>query len=185
MLKKVLSVLFVLFIFATFVNAESDLNKDIPEIINIDGKTLKLNGSGIRKKFFFKIYTGALYTENKINNTNDLFKDNFNGIIRMRFLYKKVDSKKLRDAFVEDITHNTPEYINDEAIKKFINTFNFDTLSGDIVDIIIKDGKNVIVKYNGEVKNKIESKKLVEAVLKVWFGDKPVNDKLKKAMLGG
>lgn len=185
MLKKIFSLVFVLFIFVTFVNAESDLNKDIPSIINIDGKTLQLNGSGIRKKFFFKIYIGALYTENKISNINDLFKDDFNGMIRMRFLYKKVDSKKLRDAFVEDITHNTPEYINDEAVKKFINTFNFDTVSGDIVDIVFKDGKYVIVKYNGEVKNTIESKKLVEAVLKVWFGDKPVNEKLKKAMLGG
>ncbi|MCD6188115.1 MAG: chalcone isomerase family protein, partial [Desulfuromusa sp.] len=35
---------------------------DLPDTITVSGEQLQLNGYGLRKKFFFKIYLGSLYT---------------------------------------------------------------------------------------------------------------------------
>ena len=34
---------------------------DVPDTLSVEGKTLQLNGAGIRKKFVVKVYVGALY----------------------------------------------------------------------------------------------------------------------------
>src|SRR3954466_14969368 len=35
----------------------------LQDTITAEGKTLKLNGAGLRKKFIFDVYVGALYVE--------------------------------------------------------------------------------------------------------------------------
>ena len=35
----------------------------LPDTVEVDGKTLKLNGAGVRKKFVAKVYVAALYVE--------------------------------------------------------------------------------------------------------------------------
>src|SRR5262245_25384776 len=35
----------------------------VPETVTAEGKTLKLNGAGLRKKLLFKVYVAALYVE--------------------------------------------------------------------------------------------------------------------------
>ncbi len=182
MIKKFGFILIILMLFYSFVFAEQEQN--IPQTITYKNKVLTLNGSGIRKKFFIKIYIGALYSEKKITSEKELFENDFTGIIRMKFLYKKVDAYKLQAAFTDDIKENSPNYVNEPAIKNFINTFTFDAMKKDVIDIIIDNGNTVIIKYNNEIKNKIKSRKLVEAVIKIWFGNHPVNENLKKAMLG-
>ncbi|MBK5259345.1 MAG: chalcone isomerase family protein, partial [Thermoanaerobaculia bacterium] len=38
---------------------------DISDKTTVGGQTLVLNGAGLRKKFFIKVYTGALYLPSK------------------------------------------------------------------------------------------------------------------------
>jgi hypothetical protein len=38
--------------------------------------------------------------------------------------------------------------------------------------------------FNGVIKSSLKSKKLAEAILKVYFGKKPADQNLKNAMLG-
>src|SRR6478752_4420283 len=39
----------------------------MPDTLTVEGKTLKLNGMGLRKKLMFKVYVAGLYLENKSN----------------------------------------------------------------------------------------------------------------------
>ena len=39
---------------------------NVAPTVSAHEKTLTLNGSGIRKKLFFKVYVGSLYTERKV-----------------------------------------------------------------------------------------------------------------------
>src|SRR6266496_756454 len=39
----------------------------MPDTVTVEGKTLKLNGMGLRKKAIFKVYVAGLYLENKSN----------------------------------------------------------------------------------------------------------------------
>jgi len=45
---------------------------DLPETATISDQTLQLNGYGLRKKFFFKIYLGSLYTGQKATSTEQV-----------------------------------------------------------------------------------------------------------------
>src|SRR5512142_2866088 len=39
----------------------------MPDTITVEGKTLKLNGIGLRKKLMFKVYVAGLYVETPTN----------------------------------------------------------------------------------------------------------------------
>lgn len=183
MLKKISIVILLVTLICTTASAKEVAGISIPEKFQIIDKELILNGSGIRKKFFIKVYVGSLYTETKINSIDELYMDNFNGVIKMSILYKKIEAKKLKSAYIEGFEANTPSYINEIALKDFINAFNFDAKRGDIIDIIFTNGDTVTVKFNNAEKIVITSEKLVRAVLKVYFGKKPADKGMKKGML--
>ena len=48
-----------------FTSLEASAKKiagvDVPQTVTIENKNLVLNGAGIRKKLFIKVYVGALY----------------------------------------------------------------------------------------------------------------------------
>ncbi len=47
---------------------------NVAETVSAEGKTLKLNGAGIRKKFIIKVYVGALYLEETSTNAGEIVK---------------------------------------------------------------------------------------------------------------
>jgi len=52
--------LLVMFLVAQSVEAREIAGVTVPETVSIADRTLVLNGAGIRKKFFVKVYVGAL-----------------------------------------------------------------------------------------------------------------------------
>ena len=60
MKKVILMVLILLFSLST-AEAVELAGVNLPETISVEGDELVLNGGGARKKFFMKMYVGALY----------------------------------------------------------------------------------------------------------------------------
>ena len=61
--------IFVMLLFATpAVGAELN-GVTLPDTISVNGKTLVLNGLGLRKKAFIKVYVAGLYLPHKIKGT--------------------------------------------------------------------------------------------------------------------
>jgi hypothetical protein len=183
-MKNFSYVFILLFLFISVTYAENTQNNVVPTSVNIGNKTLILNGEGFRKKFFIKVYLGAFYVEKKIKSEKELFDKKITCMIRMKFVYKHINAFKLQKAYIDGIENNTPQYINLPETKQFIDTFDFDVKKGDIIDIIIIEGNIVKVMFNGVIKSSLKSKKLAEAILKVYFGKKPADQNLKNAMLG-
>src|SRR5512143_2040621 len=74
---------------------------NIASTVSVHQKTLTLNGVGIRKKLFIKVYIGSLYTERKVTTSAQLLADPGEKLIRMSFVYK-VEKEKIIKAFAED-----------------------------------------------------------------------------------
>lgn len=103
----------------------------------IFGETLNLNGYGIRKKFFFKIYLGSLYTAHTTNSVEQVLADPGGKLIRLDFLYDKAEKEKIVGAFAEGFEKNSPGLGGDGNVKTFLGWFDADFVRGDQVDLLL------------------------------------------------
>jgi hypothetical protein len=147
-------------------------------------KTLTLNGAGIRKKLFVKVYVGALYTERKVTTPAQLLADPGEKLLRMSFVYKKVEKEKIIEAFTEGLANNSPGVARSAEANAFLSWFTSDFVAGDTVDIFLSPDGTVAASHNGKALGTVRSPALVQGVLLIWFGEKPADGGLKKGMLG-
>jgi len=156
----------------------------LPDTLEIAGQQLQLNGYGIRKKYFFKIYVGSLYTAQKATTTAQVVDGAGGKLLRMNFLYSKVEKEKIVGGFAEGIKKNSPELINDPAVVKFLGLFDADFIEKDQVDLAISADNNVSVIHNGRQLGTIQSENLGKAILLIYLGQDPADDDMKDGMLG-
>jgi hypothetical protein len=147
-------------------------------------KTLPLNGAGIRKKLFIKVYVGSLYTERKVTTTAQLLADPGEKLVRMNFVYSKVEKEKIIEAFAEGLANNSPAVAQSAEAKAFLSWFTSDFVAGDTVDISLSPDGTVAASHNGKALGTVRSPALAQGVLLIWFGEKPADGGLKKGMLG-
>ena len=157
---------------------------NVPPTVVLQQKTLSLNGAGIRKKFLFKVYVGSLYTERKVATPAQLLADPGEKLVRMNFVYKKVDKGDIVKAFAEGLENNSPAVARSAEAKAFLSWFTADFVAGDTVDISLSADGTVAASHNGKALGTVRSPALVQGVLLIWFGEKPADGDLKKGMLG-
>ncbi len=159
-----------------------------PDKITLGGTNaeLQLNGVGMRTKFVFDIYIGALYIKSPAKTREQVQAQEGPKRVLMHFVYGEVSAEKLADGWTEGFEENQTE----DQFKKLgerLEKFNamFTTVHAD--DVVLLDyipGKGTIVNIRGEQKGVIEGEDFYSALLDVWLGDEPADDDLKEAMLG-
>jgi hypothetical protein len=183
------TVISVLFFFGGSLQAREFAGMDFPDKIALPDttKTVQLNGVGYRKKFFIKVYIGALYTERLARSRDDVMALNGPKRVLMHFVYDEVSSEKLVDAWNEGFEEN----LTKDALKKLrpqIDKFNamFPSVKeGDVIYLDYIPGRGTRVTINGESKGLIAGRDFNNALLDIWLGEEPADKGLKKAMLGG
>jgi hypothetical protein len=182
---KNLFVAFVLTLFLTSQSAALEVaGVQLDQTVTINSQQLKLNGFGIRKKFFVKVYIGSLYAAKSLPSATAALNDNGDKLIRMNFLHSKVEKEKIIEAFSDGFANNSPDLIGSPEVKKFLTLFTADFIRGDIVDLTLGADGTVSASHNKKSLGTIPSTKLARAVLAIYLGDKPADDSLKKGMLG-
>jgi len=157
--------------------------------VQVSGAQLHLNGAGIRSKFFFKIYVGALYLTQKQSSAEAVITDGQVHRVALHML-SEMSSEKLLDAFNEAIKENhtpaelAPLHVQMTMLKEIFSKVK-EVKPGDAIFIDFLPGSGTRISFNGVSQGVIPGPSFYRALLKVWLGDKPVQDDLKKAMLGG
>ncbi|MDD2735093.1 MAG: chalcone isomerase family protein [Desulfuromonadaceae bacterium] len=152
--------------------------------VTVNSQQLKLNGSGIRKKWFVKIYVGSLYSNKRLSTGSEALLDIGDKLIRINLLHSKIEKEKMTEIFGEGLANNAPDLIGSPEVKKFLSLFTVDFIKGDIVDLILSADGSVSVSHNGKSLGNVPSTKLAKGVLAIYLGEKPADDSLKKGMLG-
>jgi len=150
------------------------------------GQTLKLNGAGIRSKFIFDIYVGALYLPAKSTDAKQIINSPVPKRVSMYFVYSKIEKKKMTEAWNEAFS-DALDKAAFKALKARIDQFNSyfpDIVKGDKVVIDFIPGQGVAISINGERKGVIAGNDFSQALLRIWLGDSPVDETLKDGMLG-
>lgn len=161
---------------------------DIPESVTIAGieAPLVLNGAGLRTKFFFKIYVGALYLPHRESNVDAILASAGAKSVRMHFLYAELDAKKLTDAWTEGFTNNLGK-AELQTLQARLDRFNgfFRTVRrGDTIFVDFLPDGDTRVTIDNESPGSVRGADFQKALLKVWLGDNPADGNLKRAMLG-
>lgn len=149
-------------------------------------QTLTLNGAGIRSKFFFSIYVGALYLPETKHKADEILSLNGPNRVSMHFLYDEVSKEKLVAGWTEGFEENnsTAEM---QTLKQRLDNFNSlfkNTVKGDVIVLDYLPDTGTVVMHNNESQGTIPGADFNRALLKVWLGDEPADDDLKEAMLG-
>src|SRR5437899_1962102 len=94
-------------LFALPVVALTVAGVNMEDKASVNGQSLVLNGAGLRKKLFIKVYVGGLYLSAKQSNPATILATDGPRRQVMHFLYS-VSKGQMCDAWEEGLTDNTP-----------------------------------------------------------------------------
>lgn len=171
---------------ATLQGAEIE-GVHLPDRVEVAGQVLQLNGAGVRTKFFFDIYIGALYLMHKTGDARTAIEGAGPKRVTMDILYREVERQKLVGGWNAGFEKNQ----SSSAMQRLQSRLErFDAMFGDArrgdhftFDFLADGTTHVAV--NGKAKGVIEGGDFQQALLRVWLGGKPADASLKEAMLAG
>ena len=156
----------------------------LPDSITVGGKTLKLNGMGLRKKFGFKVYVGGLYLETPSKDAAAILAGDTAKAVTMHFI-RDVGKDKMLDAYKEGFENNAKDKVAAQKanIDKFLSLVT-DMKDGSEVTYAYDPAKGVSVIAGGKTLGTIEGKEFASAVFSLWLGPKPPSEDFKTGLLG-
>jgi hypothetical protein len=151
--------------------------------------SLQLNGAGLRTKLFLNIYVGALYLPQKQTSADAIIAGEHERRVALHML-RGVSSKTLFGAFDKAIrkNHTSAELIVlDEQLRQMEQIFAAiaDVKPADVIMLDYLPGSGTRITVNDMARGTIAGKEFYRALLKIWLGNNPVQQELKKGMLGG
>ena len=159
------------------------------EVNKVAGKDLKLNGAGMRTKLVFKVYAAGLYLPEKKTAVADIL--TLEGPRRVTLqMARDVSSEEFGKAFMDGLNDNvdsTQKAKIASQIGKMGEVFAMVSglKKGDILHIDWIPGAGTVCELNGKkLGDTIPDVAFYNAVLRIWLGDKPVDNSLKPALLG-
>ena len=154
----------------------------------VESRDLVLNGAGLRKRVIFNVYVIGLYLPEKKSDATSVLA--LPGPKRAAIhMLRDVGADTFTEALVDGVRENTSEaeYKSLEPRVKELSTI--------IAQIgEAKKGMNIALDWTGSatqilvngkpVGKPIAGEDFYRALLRIWLGDKPVQDDLKKSLLG-
>jgi hypothetical protein len=180
----------LLFMAVSFA-AEAQLtinNVTLPAKIKQGDTELSLNGGGLRKKYgMVKVYVIGLYAPEKSKNGNELISADKPLAVRLTITSGMATSSRMSDAiqegFGKSMKGNTAPL--QTQINSFIETFKKEEIKeGDVFELWYIPGVGVKSFKNGQLKNTTAGLDFKKAFFGIWLSDTPVDEDLKKALLG-
>jgi hypothetical protein len=156
--------------------------------IRVADTDLVLNGIGFRAVLMFKAYAAALYMTEKADKPAAVLAVKGAKRIQIKMLLD-VDAKEFTKAVNVGIPRNSTE-AEGAALKERMEQFDrsIDAVGkirkGDVVTLDFVPGKGMVFSLNGVVKGQtIPGADFYAGVLRIFIGDKPVDQKLKAGLL--
>ena len=157
--------------------------------VSAGGPELVLNGAGLRTRFFIKVYAAGLYLEKKTQTADGVLALKGPKRVSMHLL-RSLSAQQILDALHDGVDANNPP-AERERLKPELSALDVvmtqlgPIKEGDVVTLDFVPVSGTVVTVNGQAKGKaIAGEALYQALLRVWLGDDPVQNDLKKELLG-
>lgn len=155
----------------------------MPESVQVGGKTLSLNGAGVRKKFLFSVYAAALYVEAPSRDASAVL--SYDGLREIRVqVLRDLTRKQITEAIRDGFRKNAGDKMSalEARLEQLLGQLS-DLKKGDSFSVIYTPGQGTKLSRGGE-EITLPGKDFADALFSVWLGEKPVDGSLKKELLG-
>ena len=183
------------FVLLAFVIAFAATAADVAGV-RIEDKTkvgnaeLTLNGAGLRKRAFFQVYAIGLYLPQKSAAPAAILEQAGPKRVAIHML-RNVGADAFTEALADGIRANHSD-ADTKALEPRLKELSAimaelkEAKKGMAIALDWQPGAGTVLLVNGAAHGKpIAGEDFYRALLRVWIGDKPVQDDLKKALLGG
>ena len=160
---------------------------NIPDSLTLAGETtpLILNGAGYRKKLFIKVYIGALYVAQPLNQAEAILNATTPRAMRMHFL-RDLGQDQFTAAWDSAIKPNHTE-VEMRALHARLEELG--RLAGnlrrnDVLRIEMRPGGETEISVNNLQRGILRGADLQRALLTAWIGAIPADADLKRSLLG-
>jgi hypothetical protein len=157
----------------------------IDDKVRVGNTDLTLTGAGLRKRVFFQVYAIGLYVQDR--KADPISQP---GLKRVQIhMLRDVGADTFNEALAEGIKANHSE-AEAKALEPRVKQLG--AIMAELKEA--KKGMAIALDWNGKATQvvvdgkpagqPIEGEDFYRALLRIWLGDKPVQDDLKKALLG-
>ncbi len=165
----------------------------VEDAATVGGKELKLNGAAMRQILMIKGYAIGLYlTEKKELSTADLLALPVDRPRRVSLhIQREINSDEFGQLFIKGMNANSTK---EEKAKVINQTTKFGEMfaalepvkKGDVVTLDWIPGQGTVCTLNGKkIGETLPEIAFYNAVLRIWVGDSPVQENIKRALLTG
>ncbi len=189
-MKKTIIAVLAVFLMVLPVNALEIGGKNLPDTLQADTETLKINGGGVRKKVVISVYATGLYLKEKSSDGNKVVLADEPMALRLHIISKLVTPKNMekstRKGFAssrEALGANISKPV-DAEIDQLIGIFKEGISKDDKYDLIYLPNVGTQAYKNGQLKTTIEGIDFKKALFGIWLSGKPCQADLKEGLLG-
>jgi len=150
---------------------------------------LILNGAGLRKRLFFKVYAIGLYLQKKTGDAEEAVASPGPKRVAIHML-RNVGAAEFSEALAEGIRANHSE-AEAKALEPRVQALAAlmaelqEAKKGMAIALDLK-GDETHLLVDGKARGRpIAGEDFYRALLRIWLGPQPVQDDVKKALLGG
>jgi hypothetical protein len=191
-MKKIILTLFMMLLFVQSNIAQTQFETDgviVPRTIPFQNHTLQLNGFGTRSKMWVDVYVQALYLTNLSQEAQYILDSDTEMAVRLQIISNMVSSKKLS----KSLNNGMKKSVGEENMKQFESQIvllesmlsSEDTRRGDAFNLIYNPIDTSIWVYkNDKMQGKIPGFEFKKAFFGIWLSNNPVDEDLKKDLLG-
>ncbi len=189
MLKQFILAVLVFSLMSPCLSAMETSGVDVPDSLTLEGGNgdLVLNGTGIRKKFGFKVYVAGLYLKGKTTDSQKII--NTDEPMAITMTWKRTGPiDKVKGVFAEGFQYGAGD--NYDAQKNNIDTFLASIVKANKKDIwkyIYLPGEGTAIYYNDELVTTIKGLDFKKALFSIWLLESESftgDENLRDGMLG-
>lgn len=177
----------LLLVFSPMIQAQKIAGIEMPAQLPTIDIPLHLNGAGARVEWFVDVYAAGLYLQEAQHDAQRILAADEPMAIRMHILTDLLTSKKIteavREGFEKSTNGRTKPY--ESLIDSTLQAFAEEIKKHDYFDLVYLPGQGVDIYKNGTLLYQVESGlEFKQALFGIWLSERPVQERLKKAMLG-
>lgn len=158
----------------------------MPDVRVADGRTMQLNGIGLRTYSLLGIpvYVAGLYLERRNDDPNAILHSPETKLLQVRFL-RNVDAADAREAWRDGLEQNCkrPCSLDPAGVESFLAAVP-SVRDGDESTLVFT-AKGVRVTLNGHLIGNIADPQFARVMLATFIGAEPPTPQLKRELLGG
>ena len=156
---------------------------NMPEVARVADKELHLNGMGVRKKAFFRVYVAALYLEHPTPDAQAAITSDEEKRIVLSML-RDVSRERFVQAVETAIMRNSSAAM--PTLRARLDQLESELPAlkkGNVLSFTYVPAVGTLIRGQGRELT-IPGKDFADALLSVWLGPKPINGDLKRQLLG-